>query len=189
MTRHVKQTQTVKRAAKLAGFALLPVLLTGCGAGDMSDLIADIDEVKARKSGAIEALPEIKPYETYTYQSIESRDPFEPTFIIEEQTGGEQLEGDGIRPDLNRRKEALEQFPLDSLRMVGILSQKDLTWAIIEAQDGSIHRLQEGNFLGQSHGRLTSINEEKIEIIEIVPNGRGGWEERAASIAMSEAEE
>ncbi|GMR07324.1 MAG: pilus assembly protein PilP [Gammaproteobacteria bacterium] len=189
MTRHVKQIRSVKHIAKFISFAMLSVLLAGCGTGDMSDLTAYVDEVKSRKSGAIDPLPEIKPYETYTYQSSESRDPFEQTFIIEEHPGNEPAEGNGIRPNLDRRKEALEQFPLDSLRMVGILTQKDLTWAIIEAQDGSIHRLQEGNYLGQSHGRLISISEEKIEITEIVPNGRGGWEERPASIAMSEEEE
>lgn len=166
----------------LAGAALS---LAACSSHDMSDLEQFTSDIKSRKSGHIEPLPEVKPYDSYSYQSADKRDPFVSTFEIQERVA-EQDTGTGIRPDVNRRKEALESYPLDSLRMVGLLDQKGLTWAIIKAQDGTIHRVQKGNYLGQNHGRITTINEEKIDLIEIVPNNRGGWEERPTKIAMSD---
>jgi type IV pilus assembly protein PilP len=176
-----KHTKTLV-AICMAGAA---ISLTACTSYDMSDLEQFTSSIKARKSGHIEPLPEIKPYDSYSYQSAEERDPFISTFEIQEKVAEEDT-GTGIRPDKNRRKEALESYPLDTLRMVGILDQKGMTWAVIKAQDGTIHRVQKGNYLGQNHGRITGISEEKVDLIEIVPNNRGGWEERPTKIAMSE---
>jgi type IV pilus assembly protein PilP len=173
------------KAVALIAVAISALSLTACTSHDMSDLEKFTADIKSRKSGHIEPLPEIKPYESYTYKSSDLRDPFVSTFEIQETTTDTDT-GNGIHPDRNRRKEALESYPLDTLRMVGILNQRDMTWAVIKAQDGTIHRVQTGNYMGQNHGRITSISEEKIELIEIVPNSRGGWEERPAKLAMSE---
>ena len=115
------------------------------------------------------------------------RDPFEPLRVTEEsalaQTGSE---GGGIRPDLNRQRELLEMFPLDSLRMVGILERGGAMWALVQSTDKAIHRIREGNYLGQNYGKVTRVSEQQIDLVEIVPNGQGGWMERQAQLAMKE---
>ena len=87
---------------------------------------------------------------------------------------------------MNRRREALEAFPLDALKMVGTLAQKDGVWAIIKAPDGLVYRVTRNNYLGQNYGRITKISEDKVELVEIVPDGLGGWQERRASLVLAE---
>lgn len=173
-------------ALLLTVMVLVGLGLTGCGTGDkMADLRAYVSEVKARPVTPIEPLPEIKPYETYAYQVHEMRDPFEPPAgpepvqVAQEQAGGPQ-------PDPNRPREPLEMFPLDSLRMVGILEREETTFGLVKARDGTLFRVREGNYLGQNHGKILRISEQQIDLMEIVPNGTGGWMERSASLALNE---
>jgi len=181
---------TVRQLVSVAGysvfFAVTAAGLTACSSSN-TDLTSYVEKVKSRQKVSIEPLPEFKPYETYVYQSADAggRDPFKKTFATET-ASQEAGEGSGLRPDSNRRKEALEDFPLDTLRMVGILQQDTEIWAVMEASDGTIHRVQRGNYMGQNHGKIVSVVEDKIQLVEIVPNGQGGWMERPASIALSE---
>ena len=92
----------------------------------------------------------------------------------------------GIKPDFDRPTEPLEEFPLDSLRMVGTLEQREDQWALINDTDGTIHRVQPGNYAGQNHGKIIRITDFEIELTEIIPDGIGGWVERQSSIAISE---
>jgi type IV pilus assembly protein PilP len=164
-------------------------LLTACGDNTHQDLIAFVDNTKqkALRSTSVEPLPDIKPYETYLYKVDGKRNPFTPTLVIDETT--EIATGDGIHPDPNRRKEALESYPLDSLRMVGTLQRGEQLWAIIKVinnPDSGIHRIITGNYIGQNHGQIVRISEEQVELVEIIPNGLGGWRESETSIALSE---
>lgn len=162
--------------------ALLPTLwLAGCG-GEMGDLRAYISEVQSRPGGWIEPLPEIKPYETFAYQVQNMRSPFEPDVP----TAGPTGPGDGVRPDRNRNREFLEQFPLDTLRMVGTLELEGKNYGLVQTNDGLIHRVQPGNYMGQNDGRIVVINQSEIEIVEIVPDGIGGYIERPAAVALSD---
>lgn len=166
------------------------VLLTACGSGNThQDLVGFVNTTKqqAEKATSVEALPDIKPYETYLYKVDGKRDPFAPTLVIDEAT--ETATGEGVHPDPNRRKEALESYPLDSLRMVGTLQRDDQLWAIIKVinnPDSGIHRVITGNYMGQNHGQIVRISEEQVELVEIIPNGLGGWRESETSIALSE---
>jgi type IV pilus assembly protein PilP len=160
------------------------LLLAGCGGNDLSDLQAYVDQVKGREPGQIEPLPEIKQIETFVYQAGERREPFSlPNGEIDEDVAER---GSGIAPDPLRRKEELEQFPLDSLRMVGTLDLHDTEWGLVLVQDGTLFRVKAGNYMGQNHGQITRIAEDKIELTEIVPDGAGGWQERQAAVALSE---
>lgn len=164
-------------------------LLTACDSGTHKDLVSFVDSTKqqALRSTSIESLPDIKPYETYLYKIGKKRDPFMPTLVIDD--AAETITGDGIHPDPNRRKEALESYPLDSLRMVGTLQRKDQLWAIVHVinnPDSGIHRVVTGNYVGQNHGQIVRISEEQIELVEIIPNGLGGWRESETTIALSE---
>lgn len=158
--------------------------LTGCGGGDMSDLTAYVTEIKAREPGPIEPLPEIPPIDTFVYEVADRRDPF----VLE----GEAIEevpmiAEGeIAPDPLRRKEELEQFPLDSIRMVGTLEQDDTVWGLVTAPGGILHRVRVGNYVGANNGQITRITTDAIELTEIIPDGTNQWRERQAAIALSQ---
>jgi type IV pilus assembly protein PilP len=175
----------------LATLLVVCVPLAGCGGGSMADLRGYVAEVKTRKGGRIEELPPIEPYVVYAYPcdgAIDCVDPFEP-FYLEPPRPPEsegQVAGTGISPDFDRNREELESYPLDGLRMMGTLEKNEQFWGILRDPDAIIHRVQVGNYIGQNHGKITSIAEDRIELLEIVPDGQGGWEERNAEIALAE---
>ena len=174
---------------RLAGLSALCLVLAACGSNthqDLQDFTAKVT-TDAEKISRIDALPDIQPYETYLYRTDERRDPFTDTVATDE--AAVAATDDSIRPPTNHRKEALEAFPLDSLRMIGTLKRDDVLWGIVKVQnnpDSGIHRIVNGNYLGQNYGRVINVSEEKINLIEVIPNGLGGWREREASIALSE---
>ncbi len=170
-------------ARAIAALGLLS-LLTACGGDGMQDLKQYVKTVKARKPGRIEPLPEIKQIETFVYLAGNRRNPFIPTQAAESE---EALQDDsGLSPDSNRRKEELEQFPLDSIRMVGTVDLNDTIWGLVKTGDKTIYRIKVGNYMGQNHGQVTSISENKIELTEIIPKKPKGFMERQASVSLSE---
>ncbi len=170
-------------ARLIAAFGIL-TLVTACGDDGMQDLKQYVKKVKARKPGRIEPLPEIKQIETFVYVPGNRRNPFLPTRAEESEEA--MLDGSGLMPDPNRRKEELEQFPLDSIRMVGTVDLNDTVWGLVKTKDRTIYRIKVGNYMGQNHGQITSISEDKIELTEIIPKKPGGFMERQASLSLSE---
>lgn len=171
---------------------LLPLLMLGaCVSNDMSDLRQYVDEVLARKGGRIEPIPEIQPYEAYSYKSADKgmRNPFELFYGTREEVA--QDEDAGLTEEMERElrernREELEQFELDSLRMVGTLEDKSTQWGIVLDPDGVVHRVKVGNYLGRNVGKILNIYEDRIELREIIRNSQGVWEERQAAIALAE---
>jgi len=171
------------------------VLLGGCVNSDMSDLENYAQQVRARKSGHIEPLPEFRPYQRYLYQAADQgkRDPFKPIFEEERQqqaiaavdNAQQRKYIDEIK---NRNREELEQYELDSLRMVGTLQNKEDLWAIVKDPEGTVHRVRVGNYIGRNFGKIINISEDGIELREIFKNPQGVWEERKASLALNEEE-
>ena len=172
--------------SRIAIVLLLGLAVAGCSSDKLSDLRKYVETVKARPGGRVEPIPEVKPFESFTYRSAGRKSPFEPWGLNAGIPKASGAAGGGIHPDMNRRREALEAFPLDSLRMVGTIAQKDGVWAIIKAPDGLVYRVTRNNYLGQNHGRITKISEDKVELVEIVPDGLGGWQERRASLELAE---
>ena len=170
---------------KFSIFASLLLLFAGCSR-DTSDLDEYIKEMNAREPGIIKPLPEFKPYASYAYQSGEARDPFR-TFIAQTARALTLKEPGGIRPDIHRPLEPLESFPLDTLRMVGTLEKENRFWALVRASDGAVHRVQTGNHLGQNYGKILEISNNRIQLIEILPDGMGGWIERESELALTDA--
>ena len=161
------------------------VLLAGCG-NDFSDLKQYISEVKAKPKGPIQPLPEAKIIESFIFKPDGLRDPFKP---LEQPQQGEETDisiGSGIKPDINRRKEDLEAFPLDGLKMVGTIVIKSSLWGLVKASDGTIHRVQAGNYMGKNYGKVLRIVTDKIELMEIVPDKPGRWREQKTSLALTE---
>ncbi|MCW9024158.1 MAG: pilus assembly protein PilP [Gammaproteobacteria bacterium] len=159
------------------------LLLVACSGDQHDDLNTYVDEVKSRKPGRIKGLPEIKPYESFTYDHSVLRDPFSPFVEVEDE---QQVVDDGMRPDSNRKREALEQFPLDSLVFVGHLERNGKRWALVSAPDDTVYRVQPGNHLGQNYGEILLISETTIKIKEIIPNGTGGWADREVVLQLTE---
>ena len=185
---HMKMSSLLLRGTLLT--AILP--LSGCLSDDMANLRSYADEVKTRKGGYIDPLPEIKPVERYLYQSIDQRDPFSSRY--QEDSAPEAIATDSdqqrklLREINERNKEELEHYELDSLRMVGTLELNTALYGIIQDPDGTIYRVQSGNYMGRNYGKILSVSQEKIELREIVKDMHGTWEERPANMALADDE-
>ena len=156
--------------------------MSACSA-DHDDLDQYINEIKARPGGRIDPLPEVKPYEIFTYvaDAEQIRSPFMPD--RPEVVAGS---GTGPRPDADRSPEYLEGYSLDTLRMVGTLDISDTMYGLVQTSDGLIHRVVPGNYMGQNDGRIVEITESEIGMVEIISDGIGGYIERDAAISLSD---
>ncbi len=167
----------------LAGLAV--AALSGCGRtvtstpGDAPNLVKWVADVRARPAPPLEPLPVMQQFETFEYAAQGLRDPFSDAWNLADNSAG-------ARPDPNRRKEPLEQYPLDSLDMVGTIGQGSGLVALVMAPDKVTYRIRPGSYMGQSDGRVTDVREDRIDLIELVPDGAGGWLERAAALALDD---
>lgn len=153
--------------------------LAACGGG-RSDLEKWVAETKQRPGSKIEPVREIKPYETFTYDDIVKRSPFQPQ-------SANMVNGQpNLRPNSHRNREFLEGLSLDTLKMVGTLRVGGSFFGLVQSKDGLVHKVQPGNYLGQNDGKITEITPSKISLLEIVPDGLGGYIERPASLALTD---
>lgn len=173
------------RLGLLAG---LLALLSGCDKGT-SDLQQFVRDIRAKPPGRIEPIPEFQPYQNFEYSSHDLRDPFKMVDFRRPEINAEELGelSTGLRPDIDRVKEPLEDFPLDTLRLKGTIDDKDgVKWGLIFAPDNTVHRVVEGNYMGQNHGRIISVTDQTIELTEIVPDGLGNYIERSSAVTLIE---
>jgi type IV pilus assembly protein PilP len=164
----------MKNVAAICALALL----TACSGRDAA-LNEFIDATKAEPGGRVEPLPEVKPFDSFAYGATGKRSPFVPG-------GSGTGSNSGVRPNVNRPREFLEQFSLDTMKMVGTLQISGRKFGLLKVPDGRVHRVEVGNFVGQADGRITSIADNKISVTEVVPDGLGGYIERPAAIGLSE---
>lgn len=175
------------RLASLSFVVLVGLVVAGCVSRDISDLEQYVGGVKARKSGKVEPLPEVKPYERYLYQSADRRNPFS---LVEGSQQSEIPQIDDVRQRAylreiqERNKEELEGFELDALRMVGTLQSPADLWGVIKDPEGTVHRVAIGNYMGLNFGKVMDINEDRIDLREIVKDIHGNWEERQTTMAL-----
>jgi len=162
---------------------LAALALGGCTLG-RGDLEQWVNAEKAKKGAPLDPLPVVKTFETFEYKDMDLRDPFSPS--PEEQRQAQASTGTGPRPDPNRPKEPLEASPLDSLTMVGTIGIGSAAEGLVKDADGVVHRVHVNNYLGQNYGHITSIAEDHIDLVELIPNGTGGWMERQATIALGD---
>jgi len=179
MKRRLTPSAAIARPVAILAFVLL---LGGCvpGTKDLEKRIADI---KGERGIPIEPLPPMKEYPAFAYAAHDMRDPF-AEFGDDDSPSGES----GVdAPDSTRVKEPLESFPLDALDMVGTIGDPmNNPTALITDPSGAVHRLKPGNYLGQNDGQITAVYEDRLELVELVSNGNGGWMERPASIALDD---
>ena len=153
--------------------------LVACSSAD-DELTRFIEDTKREPGGRVEPLPEIKPYETFVYAASDLRSPFLPS------SPGSGAGLAGVRPDQKRNREFLEQYSLDTLKMVGTLRLGGSIYGLVQTKDGLVHRVTAGNHIGQAEGKITEISPSKISVIEIVPDSLGGYMERPAALALNE---
>ena len=159
------------------------VLLAGCGGQSHQDLRAWMSDQGKGARGRVDPLPQIKPYEPFAYNAFDLPDPFKPRKI--EPTKGA---GSKLAPDLTRRREPLEAYPLESLNMVGTLEQGKSTYALVRTPDKDVYQVTAGNYLGQNFGVILGINESEIRMKELVQDGSGDWTERTGTLQLIQAD-
>ncbi len=162
---------------------LASLLLAGCGGEEFQDLRDFVKNAGADMRGKVEPPPDIKPYESFTYDNDSNLpDPFKqrkPDARNSNHTGQNQ-------PNLNRPKEELEDFPLESLKMVGFLLQRGVGHAVIRSAEGKIYRIKAGNYVGLNFGQVISVTENEVKIKEMVQDSVGDWSERESSLLLIE---
>jgi len=158
---------------------LVVLMLSGCGGGNMADLQSFVADTGKDMQGKIEPLPEVKVYEPFTYNAFDLPDPFKPRKLS---IGG----GGGMQPDLNRPKEPLEAFSLETLKMVGVLSKNGVINAVVKTPDNAIYHVKKGNYMGQNFGLITQISDTQVSLREIVQDSAGDWSERTSTLILQE---
>jgi len=164
---------------KRLAFLLIALGLAGCGGGNMDDLQVFVAESGKDMQGKIEPLPQVTPYDPFTYDAFDLPDPFKPRKLS---TGG----GGGMQPDLDRPREPLESFALETLKMVGMLSQGGKIHAVIKTPDNTIYHVKPGNYLGQNFGLITKITDSEVTLRENVQDSAGDWTERTSTLISQE---
>ena len=158
-------------------------ILAGCSSGEQQDIQAWMDEQAKGMRGAVRTLPEIKPFPVVEYVGPSVDDPFRKGRMEVERRANTAL-----RPDLDRRKEPLEAYPLESLRMVGVLSQGNTIHALVLAGK-NLHQVKVGNYVGQNFGVVTYIGDGDLSLKEIVEDVNGDWVERISTLTLQERQE
>lgn len=170
-------------SVKILLCALIVLNVCACTNQELrSELHAYVDRIKKRKIEDIEPLPEVKPYETFSYNDSARRSPFAPSVV--ENSANKLVDTNGIHPDRNRRKEPLEAYPLDGLRMVGTVEKEGKQWALVMDTEGTIHHIMKGSYIGQNDGKVENISDDKVSVTEIIPDPTGGWREKKAFLAL-----
>jgi type IV pilus assembly protein PilP len=182
-------TQTRIKRARIrydGAAALLGCLLVaGCGGGEFADLKEFVDNSGKDMRGRVEPLPQVVVYDPMSYEAFDLPDPFHPRKIEPEKT----IVGGGPAPDLTRRKEALEAYPLESLKMVGTLERGRQRWALIKTPDNNLYRVHNGNYVGQNFGVVAMITETSITLKELIQDTNGSWSERTSTLQLLDEEE
>ena len=178
---------TGRHAGKAWLGVCLASLLSACSQGDgFSDLDQFMADTRAKPRGHVEPLPEFQAYEAFAYSAVDRRAPFEPPIEVQLTTVSEKPVSE-VEPDLDRPREVLENHDLNDLDMVGTLQGVDgVLFALIRDDEDAVHRVSRGNYMGRNYGRIVRVSETLIELIEIVPNGQGGWVERPRSLSLEE---
>jgi type IV pilus assembly protein PilP len=160
-------------------------LLAGCEGEKYGDLRRELNDMTKDLRGRVDPLPQVRPYEPVPYQAENEVDPFRPERIEVATAAGTGPAASGKQPDLDRPKEPLESFPLESIQMVGSLTQGRETFGLVKAGP-NLYRVRKGNYMGQNFGVITGIDEVQISLKELIQEGSGEWIERASALQLQE---
>ena len=161
---------------------ILTILLSACGSDGLDDLRQFTKNAHADKKPTVDPLPVMKQYETFAYSASALTDPFAVINLRPKPIACPTCKN----PNKKRRKEPLEAYPLDSLKMVGPLTRRSRYWVILQAPDGSVHRAALCNYMGHNNGVITKISDEKVLLVELIQTNLGSWVERDASVSITD---
>jgi len=173
---------------RLAPACLLASVLAGCGDSDVTEIHQWMDETNRTTKVQVVPIAEPKTFLPFAYSIRDEMDPFDPTKLLSELARAAEANGSSLRPDATRRKEPLEAFPLDAMKMVGTLRSKGSIFGLLQI-DRTIYRVRNGERLGQNFGVITSVNDDAIGIKETVQDAGGEWVERATKLELQEGKE
>jgi type IV pilus assembly protein PilP len=174
------------RLLSLASLALLSLLLAACNGEEHQDIKQWMNEATKDLKGRVPPLPEIMPFPVVSYDAMDLVDPFRASKIEPDKKIGGGSAG-GVKPDFERRKEPLEAFPLESLKMVGLIQQKNLNFALIQTGK-ALYQVKIGNYMGQNFGIVTNITDSEVQLKELVQDSAGDWVERNSTLQLQEQE-
>src|SRR5581483_1821944 len=160
-------------------------LLSACAGGDHDDLKKFVENSSNGMRGRVDPLPQMAAYEAMTYDAFDLPDPFQPRKIEPDKSAA----GGGPAPDLTRRKEALEAYPLESLSMVGTLERGKSRYALVKTPDNSLYRVSTGHYMGQNFGLVSMISETNVTLKEMIQDTNGSWTERVSTLQLLDQEE
>ena len=172
-------------SVRIGALALLATTLAGCSGGNEAELRTWMDYTRKTMRPTTQPVPEPK---QFSYEAKALIDPFDPQKMILAAARQAQSRSStsSIRPDLDRRREMLEGYPLDQLKMVGTLQQSGNQVALIDAA-GQTFMVRRGNYMGQNFGLVTKISETEVDLKEIVQDAAGEWIERPTKLELQEA--
>jgi type IV pilus assembly protein PilP len=178
----------LNRSMRALPLLLAAAVLTACGGGSEAELRAWMDDTRKAMRPTTQPVPEPKQFSPFTYEARTLIDPFDAQKMVLAVARQAQARAStsAIKPDLDRRREALEGFPLDQLKMVGTLRQQGNNVALIDAS-GQTFMVKAGNYIGQNFGLVTRISETEVDLKEIVQDAAGEWVERPAKLELQEA--
>lgn len=157
--------------------------LAGCAGDEQQDIRAWMDEQAKTMRGTVKPLPEIKPFPVVSYAAAAVSEPFRASRIEPD-----KIRSGGARPNMDRRREPLEAYPVESLKMVGVLRKNKLVNALVMA-DKSLYQVKVGNYMGQNFGVVTNISDSELTLRELVEDVNGDWVERTSTLMLQERQE
>jgi type IV pilus assembly protein PilP len=165
------------------------LLLAGCGDTDVQEVRTWMKQIDAQTKVKVPPLAEPKTFIPFAYARKDDSDPFNPNKLLAELAKQAAAGGsNGLKPDTERRKELLETYPLDTIKMVGTIEKKGVIYAVLQV-DRAVHQVVAGQHLGQNYGRITSITENTVTLKEIVQDATGDWVERLSKLELQESKE
>jgi type IV pilus assembly protein PilP len=163
---------------------MLALTLAACGGDEHQVLKQWMAEASKGMRGRVQPIPEIKPFPVVSYDAGDLPEPFSPSKAMPEK----RASSGGVQPDFDRPREPLEAYPLESLRMVGVVRKNKALYALIQV-DNMVHQVRNGNHLGQDFGVVASISETQVDVKELVQDPSGhttDWVERLTALQLQE---
>ncbi|MGJ7915923.1 pilus assembly protein PilP [Massilia sp. LXY-6] len=174
--------------SKQAGaFVAAALLLAGCGDSDVKEVHDWMDQVKQQTRPAVKPLAEPKDFLPYAYGAKETVDPFSPNKLLNQLAKAAETSQDPNKPDLQRPREQLEGYPLDTMKMVGTMQKGSVTYALLQI-DRAVYQVRAGQRIGQNFGIVTRVGDDAINIREVVQDAAGEWVERMAKLELQSKE-
>jgi type IV pilus assembly protein PilP len=163
---------------------VMPLALVACGGEEHQDIKQWMVDSSKDMRGHVQPVPEIKAFPIVSYDAGDLVDPFSPSKVIPEKRAGTG----GLQPDFDRPREPLEAYPLETLKMVGVVRDKGVLHALIQV-GGVVYQVRIGNHMGQDFGVVTGITDSEVQIKELVQDPTGqtaDWVERLSTLQLQE---